>query len=497
MTLIELPIIVNGKARYPSARDEVIDIKYESGIHVRIPRVTPRDLAEVKAAGPALARELQNLSTSDIAMYLNHVGNRWDKCELAGRRLANKYAPMLTEFSPVVIEGDYATMGHFMMQRFHIFDQIASEFGSEWIFDEWIPRQMSYVRAFPRGLALHYLVGNLPLASIYSLIRGIITKNRNFAKLPSRDPVTPIGFAQSIIEIDPEHPISRSLSLAYWTRDDPIGDEVIKLADTVCAWGGRAAVEAIKRRLPANVPLAEFGPRWSASAIDLDQCDHDKAAFRLIEDSAYYDQEACFNTQRAYVKGDIESFLASLRTYFDVFSKNVPLVSTSRDIFAHRSAALLESKYLGYRVEEGEDWTVIVLDADDYHTVSHPLTRTLFLHPVSDLDAIAKYFNNDSQTLSVYPWTLTNAHRDRWSAAGICRFVELGWSRIPRSGFTHDGMHGMHPLVRLVCIERPWSESGPYYGRRPNLEQYWFLDKYEQFRALIERRNAQEEETTS
>ncbi|MCK5241121.1 hypothetical protein KAR34_01600 [bacterium] len=494
MKSLELPKIINGKLYYPSDGDDVVELSYESGIKVRMPRVTPVDVAAIRAVSSQLSHELQNLTISDIATFLNKVGILWDKYELKGRKMASQYAPLFTQFSDIVIEGDYKTMGDFMTQRFHIYDQVESEFGNERIFDEWIPKQMSYVRAFPRGLVLHYLVGNLPLASIYSLIRGIITKNQNFAKIPSRDPATAVGFVQSIIETDPDHPISRSLSLGYWTPNDPMGDEFINAADAVCAWGGRTAVETIKRKLPANVPIAEFGPRWSASAIDLNQCDLEKAAFRLIEDCAYYDQEACFNTQRAYVKGDIKSFLIYLKKYFKIFSENVPFVCNNRDIFANRSAALLESKYIGHHIEHGEDWAIVVLDADSYNKVSHPLTRTLFLHPVEDLRAISKYFNRDNQTLSVYPWEMINDYRDDWAAKGICRFAELGWSRIFRSGFTHDGVHGMHSLVRLVCIERPWSDMGKYYALRPNLEQYWFLDKYPQYREYIDKQRIENRE---
>ncbi|BDS11583.1 acyl-CoA reductase [Aureispira anguillae] len=487
MKSIDLPKIINGKQYYLSSEDEErVTFRYDSGIEIRMPKITAKDLELVLEEGKKIAKELQELTTSDIAIFLNKVGNLWDQSALQGRKMAETYAPLLTQYSDIVIEGDYKTIGDFMMQRFHMYDQIESEFGNERIFDEWIPTQMSYVRAFPRGLALHYLVGNLPLASIYSLLRGIMTKNRNFAKLPSRDPVTPIGFVQCFIEADPDHPITRSLSLGYWHQNDEIGTAFINASDSVCVWGGKSAVEAIKKKVPANVPFAEYGPRWSASAIDLNQCDMEKAAFRLIEDCSYYDQEACFNTQRAYVKGDLDAFLVELKKYFKVFSKNVPFLNKNIDVLANRSISLLEANYVGLNVENGDDWAIVVMDEEEANEINHPLTRTIFIHPVDDLSAISKHFNRDNQTLSVYPWSIIKDYRDEWASNGICRLVELGWSRIFRSGFTHDGMHGMHPMVRLVSIERPWSDMGRYYSLRPNLEQYWFQDKYPQYRTYID-----------
>ena len=49
-----------------------------------------------------------------------------------------------------------------------------------------------------------------------------------------------------------------------------------------------------------------------------------------------------------------------------------------------------------------------------------------------------------------------------WAFAGADRIVELGCARTPRPGFTHDGTHGLVPLVRLVGLERGLAELSPY-----------------------------------
>ena len=243
-----------------------------------------------------------------------------------------------------------------------------------------------------------------------------------------------------------------------------IGITVVCLAISVCVWGGYDAIASIKKKIPPNVPLAEFGPRWSASVIDLDKCDPEKAAFRIIEDCGYYDQEACFNTQRVYVKGDLKPFINFLKVYFKKFSKNVPYLVDNIDISANRSLALIEATYMENEAIKGDDWAIIIMNDNCKEQITHPLNRTLVVHQVDDLKEISRSFNKESQTLSVYPWNIIQDYRDDWAAYGICRFVELGWSRIFRSGFTHDGVHGMHPFVRISCIERPWSDSGKYYS---------------------------------
>lgn len=491
--IINLPKIVNGEVIYADETAEIVKLYYPNEVEVHMPKFTSEDVEKIKQVKSEMNKELTNLTVSNIAEYINEVGVLWLEYKLKGRRLASRYSPLVTQFSDIITEADFKTMGDFMVQRFHIYDQIEAEFGSERIFDEWLPRQMCHIRAFPRGLGLHYLVGNLPVAGIYSILRGIITKNITVAKLPSRDPISALGFMLSIIEVDPQHPISRSLSAGYWERNDQVGDDVIAIADTVCAWGGYDAMANIKKKIPPNVTFAEYGPKWSVSVIDLEKCDIDSAARRVIEDSSFYDQEACFNTQRAYVRGNLDEFIKCLIKHYREFSKNVPYCSTNIDIAANRNLALHEAQYVGCRVISEQDWAIIVANPEDKSDITHPFNRTLIIHPIDDFKKVADYLDNNSQTMSVYPWDMTLEYRDIWASAGTCRFVELGWSRMFRSGFTQDGTYGMHPMVRIACIERSWTDRGKYYSLRKNLEEHWFNDLHPGMRRIIDERNAKED----
>jgi len=460
---LDLPQIINGRFIYPKERERVHVLSYETGLRIRLPTMEEDDLARIQQERRTLSRALTRLTTDELTRYLAIAGERWLAQRTEGRQLANAYSHRITGFSPAILTADYETIGHFLVQRHHIWDTIAAELGNERIFDEWIPNQMCHVRAVPRGLLVQYLVGNLPLAGMYTVIRGILTRNVSLLKLPSRDPVTVYGLVQSIISVDPEHPISRALSVVYWPHESAIGNKCVGTADAVCVWGGGEAVEAVKRRVRANVPVSEYGPRWSASVIDLTACDPEEAAVHLVEDVGFYDQEACFNTQRAFVKGDITRFREYLAKYFESFSRRYPLAS-NRDALAHRSATLLEAGYLGLEVDQGRDWAIVVVPkGSKVPTLNNPLGRTVFLHHTDDLTDAAAHLNEYSQTVSVMPWSLSHTLRDELSWSGACRIVELGWSRLPRQGFSHDGMYGLHALIRLVVVERDRSDFGKYY----------------------------------
>ncbi|MEU8270695.1 acyl-CoA reductase [Sphaerisporangium sp. NPDC049002] len=460
---LDIPMILNGELIHPDQADEVRVLTYESGVRVRTPRPSHEHVAQVAGARQTIGRRLAALSTDEITCFLGAVSDEWLSGQSEGRRFAEKYGHRVTGYAPGMMTEDYMTIGHFMNQRFHTYDQIAAEFGNEWILDEWVPHQLCHIRAFPRGLVVQYLVGNLPLSSLYSLLRGVITRNLTLAKLPSRDPVSAYGLVRTMLEVDPGHPVSQSLSLFYWPQDDPIGDLALKEADSACVWGGASAVEYVKRHVREGVPVAEFGPKWSAAAIDLTACDPDEAAYRLVEDACFYDQEACFNTQRVYVRGDMTEFVDRLAVHLERFSARFPLGGANRDALAHRSATTLEAGYLGLATRSGHDWAIIVADGDE--PSAHPLTRTLILHPVRQWEEVTQLLDARSQTMSIFPPELSREYGTQWAAAGADRITDLGWARMPRAGWTHDGVYGMHSMVRLVVVERPREEFGKYYPR--------------------------------
>ncbi len=472
---LDLPLIIAGRKRYAASGDDVISFRTETGVQVRVPRLTRDDLAVIDSRRETAADRLAKMTVRELVTFLSEAGNRWMDPNSAGRKLVTEHAAKFAQLSPNMIDHDCYLMGAILSGHHFTYDAIASEFGSERFLDEWIPEQMCFRRGFPRGLVLHYLVGNIPMASQYSLIRGIITKNMNLAKWARRDPITPIGLAESFLETDPQHPVSQCLSLAYWNHDDAIGDEAVDAADAICVWGGEEAVRTVKRKVRGGVPVAEYGPRWSAAVIDLDRSEAEEAAYRLVEDVAYYDQEACLNVQRAFVKGDVRDLVDRLRRHFETFQKVYPLGTVSKDAFAHRSLSVTEAEYLGWEVQRGTDWAVVVVD-DPADITGHPLGRTLYIHPVKDLAEVAPHLTRRTQSLSVFPWALGHEHGPDWIRRGADRITDLGQARAPRSGWAHDGSLALHSLVKIATIERPLDEHSKYwYG---NDHEAWLRSRF-------------------
>lgn len=460
--VLDLDLILNGEVVDASGRHRV-ELAYEQGLTVRIPQLHSDDLETYVEQARAAQRELDRLTIREIAEFLRAIGQQWTSNESPWRQYALQYAPRFTGYHHRMMANDYFLMGEFLSAPSSVYDQFVAEFGNEHICDEWIPLQASYVRAFGRGVVVHILVGNLPLAGLYSLVRGAISRNANLAKLPTRDPISAYAFVRSMIDADPDHPITKAMSLAYWERDAAVGEEVLRQADAVVVWGGGDSVSAVARQA-AGTPIVAFGPRWSLSVVDLDALDEagrEQAALRLMFDTSYYDQEACFSSQRALVRGDVVGFAEALARAGERFSRAMPLVTDNRDLLAHRSATLLEAQFHGWKTWQGGDAEIVLLP-EGAQPSQHPLTRTVFLQEIDDLNGVRRHLDRQTQTLAVYPWIASQRFRDEWAHAGAERIVELGMSRHPRQGFSHDGMRWLHHLMRIVSVERPSSQLYRY-----------------------------------
>ena len=86
--------------------------------------------------------------------------------------------------------------------------------------DEWVPHidhegRRSYIRAFAPRL-IHVLPGNSPAMSIRSIAQSAMIKSVSVFKMPSADPFSAVAFLRTMADIDPDHPVVRSMSAVYW-----------------------------------------------------------------------------------------------------------------------------------------------------------------------------------------------------------------------------------------------------------------------------------------
>jgi long-chain-fatty-acyl-CoA reductase len=462
--ILRLPPIVAGRVLDTGDFDDVVTRIPGTTIVTRYP--AEQEYQAVAAASRELRRELRFLSLRDVSLYLHRAGSAFlDQVSEIGR----EYGAVIETANSLdwrVVASDYRGIGAWMVSRADHYQLLRAELGSVHAMDEWHRCESTRQRAVGRGLVFHSLVGNIPLAGLWSLVRGLITRNANLLKLPSRDPLSVHLFARALIESAPDHPLSRGISALYWPRRHELGPRFARLADAACLWGSEEAIKDIRGSFRTSVPCLTFGPRRSCAVVDLrgDDADIDDAARRMAVESSFYDQEACLSPLRAYVLGPAEKVSGFEQRLGDALADLVgtfPRRVGGLDAEGHIRLVTEEARVRGWSVRTGDGWSTIGCPADEAD-FAHPLGRTVFVHPCAGLDEFADWLDESSQTVAVYPYRIAEEVAEYVLTAGGSRVVELGLTRHPRRGFAHDGMRVLHSLVRWVSIEDDMVDASIY-----------------------------------
>lgn len=465
--LVDIPKIVCGEETFPQSDADSITVTYAGGITLRIARLTDADVQRI-AQNRTL---LHDIPLAEVTAFLQRGAEGFGRLSEGLTSEAVELCCGITGFSRQMVIRDYRQISGYLGYRNVLYDLLDAEFGDHRVVDEWVRRQVARVRAFPRGRVLHVVAGNVPISSIYSLVRSLLTKNHSIVKLPSRDLISCLYFARSLIRHNRTgHPLSQALSVVYYPTDDPMFERMLAVSDMVCAWGQGRSLQTIKSRMPQGVPFLEFGPKRSLSLVYANEADVDKAAMRIAHDVALYDQEACFSPQRLFVVGDMPPLVQAIGRWLDVQHTHYPQGSMTVDLASHVRRTRMEGVYRNLDVRVGDSWTIVVAP-DPYAMLDHPLGRTLFVHPIRSLEEILPFVDDETQSISLYPYA---AHAQEVGsllcARGLVRVCEAGMIAHFRQGFTHDGAYPLQQFVRLAYLDETL-EYVYKYGN-PSVEQY-------------------------
>jgi hypothetical protein len=333
------------------------------------------------------------------------------------------------------------------------------------VLDEWIPRvdstgRRSFTRAFPPRL-IHVLPGNSPTAAIQSIAMGAMVKAVNLFKMGSSDPYMAVAFLRTMLEVDADHPVPRSMSAVYWRG----GDEAVERAiyrpqyfDKIVAWGGGDAINNVIKYLGPGFQLVSFDPKTSISMIGVEafgsEAALDEAAARAASDVAILNQEACVASRIVFLEADraqadrfCERLQQKLVDLNAVAGKAPPL---SRDVAEEVEALKAMDDEFG--VWGRPDGAGLVIRSDE-PVDFHPTNKTANVVPVAALKDALKYVGVATQTVGVYPPARQFELRNGLASGGAQRVVRLGEAGGVSVGAPHDAMYPMHRFVHWIVHE--------------------------------------------
>jgi hypothetical protein len=362
-----------------------------------------------------------------------------------------------------IIENTFRRPGQFLTREALTY-RLERTFGGPEVLDGWVEHldphgRRSRVRAFPPRL-VHMLAGNSPSAAMTSIADAALVKGVHLFKMPSADPFTTVAVLRTMADIDPEHPVLRSMSAVYWRGGDEQVESVVyrpQYFDKLVAWGGGPAIANAARYTGPGFHLIAFDPKVSMSMIGREAFVSEDTMREVAEltaaDVTVYNQDACVAPRHVYVECDdldhVDRFcemvcdaLAVDREFGSAVGPKPP--SDVRE--AVDGMRWLEPDYRVWGDYSGRGLVVRSPEPVDFH----PTNKTVNVVPVAALRDATEFATVATQTVGVFPFDRKAEVRDQLATAGVQRVVRLGSALTGSIGNPHDAMYPLHRFVNWV-----------------------------------------------
>ncbi len=370
-----------------------------------------------------------------------------------------------THILPREVVGAQAQYAASYLDRRKLMAEVEQNFPDPRALDEWVPKsdftgRKSFVRAFAPRL-VHVLPGNSPGVAVKSVAQGAMVKGVNLFKMSSSDPFTMVAILRIMADIDPSHPLVRSMSAVYWRGGDDAVENVLyrpQYFDKIVAWGGGDAIDNVVKYLGPGFQLVSFDPKTSISMVGRealgDEATLDRVADLASADVMTLNQEACVASRYQFVEGseaEVDAFCKRLHTHIARrAAESGDVRPMAMDMREEIEALMFMDDLYGVWGKTDGKGLVIRSDAPvDFH----PINKTANVVRVDSLDDAVKWINVATQTVGFYPFERMPAYRDRLAAGGAQRVVHLGEAGPSTIGNPHDAMYPLHRFVHWMVHE--------------------------------------------
>jgi hypothetical protein len=351
------------------------------------------------------------------------------------------------------------------LDRKSLWELVEQNFPNPKALDEWVPHtdhqgRRSFIRAFPPRL-IHVLPGNAPAQGIRSIAQSALVKSVSLFKMASADPFSTVAFLRTMADVDPDHPVVRSMSAIYWRGGEESVERVLyrpQYFDKLVAWGGGDAINNVMKYIGPGFQLVSFDPKTSISMVGKEAFASEEtiieAATRNAADVAMANQEACVCSRFTFIEATPE--LAD--RYCEILAEQIridrmgegaprPLDKELREQID--VLRMMDDDYAVFGALDGRGVAIRSEEPVDFH----PLRKTSNVVCVGSLDEAMKYVNVATQTVGVYPFCRMAELRDRLASGGAQRVVRLGEAGPSAIGNPHDAMYPLHRFVHWMANE--------------------------------------------
>jgi len=311
------------------------------------------------------------------------------------------------------------------------------------------------VRAMPT-CQLHITAGNAPEVPIISALRAVLTKSAAVIKLPYGAILSGVLFSLAAYAANPEHPITKSLSMVYWQGGDDTIESILfgpNAFDRIVVWGSPETMVSVQSRALLTRTIC-LNPRYSVSLIGREAFSGnlEETALKASMDVMIHNQKACTASLVNFIEGTEQQanhYAGILGEILKKWDQEMPgFVSPSAigQIKRMRRGRYANARwYINNRGDDFSSGTVVI--PGEFDVLDHPMCRLVVVQPVNNLEDVLKSLNQSVSTVSVYPESRRLELRDRIFARGVSNILPLGQSERLYAGMPHDGMVVLSQLV--------------------------------------------------
>ena len=239
-------------------------------------------LGRLPLGNPSRLTDVYALSVDEILDYLEALGKALDVRTNVHLQHALKLTLETAAMSESLVRHQYSRLPSLFLRE--ELEDMVSQVGRDYL-DGWVLERTAsrgskrYVRAFG-ARALHIVAGNTPVLSAVTVIRNAVARGDAIIKAPSNDPFTGIAVARTMIDLAPDHPLTKHVSIAYWKGGDEEFESKLYQPhniEKIIAWGGFSSVKHVTKYIQPGLELVSFDPKRSISIIGPEAFESDAA----------------------------------------------------------------------------------------------------------------------------------------------------------------------------------------------------------------------------
>ncbi len=318
--------------------------------------------------------------------------------------------------------------------------------------DRFLPRASETgreARAYPRGIAVHWLAGNVPTLGVLSLISAMMTKNASVVRVPSAASELLAELLRLFHGMGEAHRLlAGAVAVVRYDRDDTASAEALSaIADVRMIWGSDETTAAI-RALPSKPGCVDvvFRDRTSFTIVGRTHLSGERAdrTARLIaHDASVFEQKACASPHTVFLSTDsddeLDAFCERLDRAMRAQLRQIPKQAPTPQELA--AILNLRSQYAMFHKTwhpPGLEYTIL---ADEEERLGPPIgNRTVYVRKLPPDAALVAAIPENVQTVGL---AAEGEESDRLTsllgAAGVHRITapggmtqfELPWDGLP------------------------------------------------------------------